>query len=243
MALQVNATTKYLSKTSGACIDHNAAYTVACWARVTNTGTSDRPILFQIEVADFSKIDRLVLDWFGGAIQEVVSLDSGGGTSVTGTTGTTVNTWYYFAGRRNSAASLDALQNSAIEATNTTDVTGRATATRMSIGATPAGSNGCAVLEIAYLKAWSAIRSDAEIAAQKLVIEPLITTNLFCDLRMQSGALGTDSSVNANHFTVNGTPSFVSDPPGVVSGAVGQPTALRYGLARTGARGFGRGIS
>ena len=71
---------------------------------------------------------------------------------------------------------------------------------------------------VAYLKIWDAALSQAEIEAERLVVQPARTANLHAAYLFQSGQLTTDSSGNGKTLSTTGTITYSADPP--VAGAI-----------------------
>lgn len=209
MAGGFDNTNKWLSRTTGTILDYNSPYTVALWFRYV-VSNDKRPSVFLAARGVFDNPDRLKPDWFNGVAQVEVN-----GTDAAGSTAMTNNTWFWLTYRRTGAAAVQLYVNNVLEATNTVDTTGRAAALQMAVSGYADGTEAANNFEVAYIKAWSASLTTTQMSDQQYLTTPITTTGLFGDWRLQTGALGTDSSSNGYDFTVNGALAYVSDPAGV----------------------------
>lgn len=213
MAIVFDASGEYLARTSGAVINHNAAYTLAGWVKVTVNNDTRHNVFYVDAGSTFANYDRIKLDWFGGAAGlQVVNGGSDSGQQF-GATGLTIDTYYHLAMVRESATSLKLYVNGNLEVTVTTSVAGRSTATRMSMGALAEGSEPSTGLVLAAWNAWSRALGSSEIAAQMAQAAPTDATSLWAEYLMLAGSgRGDDASANARHWTSNGTLTDTTNP-------------------------------
>lgn len=213
MATFFDATTEWFSRTSGAVTDHNAAYTVEGWIKVTVNNDTRHNVIYIDAGSTFANYDRIKLDWFNGAAGiQVVNGGTDSGQQY-GTTSLTIDTYFHLAAVRESVTSLKLYINGVLEVTIATDVTGRSAATRMSMAALAEGSEPSTGLVLAAWNAWSRALGAAEITAQMAQAAPTDTTSLWAEWLMLAGVGRVDdASGNARHWTQNGSPTDVTDP-------------------------------
>lgn len=227
MAVVLNASTKWFERTSP--LDHNAAYTVAGWVKVTVNDATVHNV-FVIDRGNFVDYDRLKLDWFNGAggLQVVNGgTDSG---SQYGTNALTINTYYHLAMVRESTTSLKLYRNGVLEKTVTTSVAARGTATRSSMGALADGSEPSSGLVIAAWNAWTRALDATELTAQMAQAAPTNSTSLWAEWLMLSGSTrGDDASGNARHWTSHGTLTDTTDPSITYPGGAATSGDIRQG--------------
>lgn len=212
MAIIFDATDEYLTRTSGV-IDHNAAYTVAGWVKVTVTNDTKHNVFYIDAGSVFANYDRIKLDWFNGAAGiQVVNGGADSGQQY-GATGLTLNTYFHLAMVRESATSLKLYVNGSLEVTITTSVASRSSATRMSMGALAEGSEPSTGLVLAAWNAWNRALTSAEISAQMAQAAPTDATSLYAEWLMLSGSGRIDDSGGTGHpWTANGTLTDTTDP-------------------------------
>lgn len=213
MAIVFDASGDYLNRTSGAVIDHNAAYTVAGWIKVTVNNDTKHNVFYIDAGSTFANYDRIKLDWFNGAAGlQVVNGGTDSGQQF-GSTSLTQNTYFHLAMVRESTTSLKLYVNGSLEVTVTTSVASRSSATRMSMGALAEGSEPSTGLVTAAWNAWSRALGSSEITAQMAQAAPTDATSLFAEWLMLAGSVRIDDSGGTSHpWSANGTLTDTTDP-------------------------------
>lgn len=151
----------------------------------------------------------------------MVGIESNGsfiGENMT-TTNLSTSTWYWLGARRTannarevSIGTLTTLLT--VEATNTTTVSGRTTASRLDLGAYYNNNdpfNG----RVKAFRLWSVARTLAELQACQFVLRPTFydSLNTWCPVFTGSGERGRDYSGNGYNLTEDGTLADEDDPP------------------------------
>lgn len=203
MAILFDGAGKYLSWTGGGSVfEPNNVGTVCFWAYpITDSGAAYSSMV----TWNYTELDqrqsttpdvwRVVVD----------------GTGTSGSNGFSYNTWYFCAMIRASKTDFKFYVDAVEEISVTTDVTAVSGQNRMQIGTFASGTQPFGG-RIANLIAWETALSENALAAQKRQLAPVQWGDIWCWLRMQSGALGVDSSGQGNTFTATGSPSYVADP-------------------------------
>lgn len=220
MSVRFNATdSNWLSRTTDV-LDCNSAYTVMGWVRLASDQNDYGNFFFLgANNTGAQDIDELLgIGSTGTTLIIWVGIGGGVGTEVSGST-LTVGTWYHVALVRTSATNINAYLNGSSDITNTRDITGRAAAGRMGIGANnysdsafPNEVDG----NVAAVKMWSTNLSEAEIQKEMWQFMPNRTLNLYSWTPFVDASTGTDFldySGNARPWTEVGSVTFEDNPP------------------------------
>lgn len=229
MAVRFDASTDRLLRTSG-LLDYNSAYTWMGWAYlVSNLGTTST--FWVLDDNSANNVDWLRTNTDGLTIQ-LRAVSGGSGNSVNGTTLST-GVWYHLALVREDASTLKAYLDGALDATNTTSVTGRTAATRQEHGGRSA-STSPSDSRVAAIKAWSAALTQAEIQQERWFVRPIRTANLhgFWPCFPGSAERLIDYSGNGRDWGTAGTLTD-EDPPPVGWGSDSPPVVYMLAAAST----------
>lgn len=208
MALQLNAATKWLQRTTD-LINYNSAYAIMGWVRWGALTTFDT--LWCLSDGTTNNRDILMLDTTSGN-RLAVRVNAGGAqTTVTGTTTLSTGVWYHVALVRESATSVRVYLNGVSEGQNTRDVSTRAAISDMRVNLDQAGANSSQI-DLAAMKAFTVSFSASEVVAERPFFRPMRIGSLYeywpmlSNNRQRGYARGRD-------WTINGTVSDVAPPP------------------------------
>lgn len=253
MAIRFDASGDYLSRTTNV-LDYNAAYTLMGWVRLTSGAGGTWCVVWEMGRGAWANLDGIAVD--DASPYEFMPYSDIGGSwwaDQSSPISPSNGTWYHLALVRESATSLKMYVDGVQRASITADITGRLAATEMTVGD---GTNRDSRMDgrVAYLKAWSAGLTAAEVQQEMQVILPRRTANLYGWWPTLPGATerARDYSGNGYSWTETGTLTD-EDPPGVswgagggwVSAAAAVAPSFRRTLAalgtRTGSRQVQRG--
>lgn len=239
MAARSDAATDRVSRTTAPSL---AAVTVCAWAKigVTHAGNLFHPIM-RVEASGGSAM----IFGFKGANGRTPSLYSG--SSTTGISGTEVAlSTYVFVAATMSAGAAQLFQGttpgSVSKVTGTVNTTGTPDTVTV-FSRSP--SDGSEWLEgtLAGVRMWTAVLSDAEIAAESLSLTAVRTSGLWASWPFAAAAL-TDASGNSRPLTAGSTalssdtdPALATDITG--SGALTAPAAVAGGAGTVVVSGTG----
>lgn len=133
------------------------------------------------------------------------------------------NAWYHITIQRAADGnSLHLFVNGVEDGSGFSDIAvGRSAASRMEMGAFESGNANPFQGNVAYIKAWSAALSSAEILAEKDSAAAVRTSNLYGEWKTPQGATRTaDTSGNGRDWTEGGTLTDSSDYPFSSGGTV-----------------------
>jgi len=230
MAVRFDAAADRLLRTTD-LLDYNAAYTWMAWVYLV----SDLNAVSTFWCANNDTANNR--DWvktdIDGTTLELIATIGGTGTAVPGTN-LSVATWYHIAVVRESATSLKAYLNGVLDITNTRDVTGRTAATRMEHGAFRSTNANPSDSRVDRIKAWSAALTLEEVQAERWLIRPQRTANLYGFWPTFPGATERmlDYSGNGRAWTEAGTLTD-EDPAPVDWGAQSPRIILPAAVAAT----------
>lgn len=198
--IRIDATTKYLTRTSSP-LNHNVPYTWCTWFETT-TSNDKKCNLMVLDRGTFTDMDRARPFWFEAPLDIEVS-----GNLTSGTINLTLGRKWFIAIVRRSTTLLEGYVDCVLDVSNTTDVSGRGTATRMSMGALPEGSEGTDNCILYPSIAWQAALTIDELRRQMQSITPVRRAHLFGFWPMLPGTgnRGRDLSGNGKHWTETGS--------------------------------------
>jgi hypothetical protein len=204
MGATFNGASDYLNDTTN-FLDMNAAYTMMGWFRYPSSPTGAPNVIFAITNTAGTQYDLLRHD--NNVLATIVS-----GTTTTGST-LSANTWYHVALVRSGTGNLDVYLdgNPTADISDTTSVSGRASANQESVGGILAtyDMNG----DLGGVKEWSTNLTAAEIAREMYSFRALKRTNLFRETLILPGDRTKDISGNGYDWTENGTITDAQNPP------------------------------
>lgn len=230
-----------LSRTSD-ILSYNSAFTVAFWAWRTDV-FQNYPNLFSIQYFDGGSNSNYDYVGFNSSTTTLI-IASNNSTSEINQTGSSlsVETWYHIALVRTAIdGNLLLYLDGSLDATLSSDMTGRPSAVRMEFAAFSTFDYSPFAGRIAYAKAWSGALSAPEIANECGVIRPVRTDSLYGFWPMLSGSpeRARDYSGNGRDWTQDGTLTDGEGPPvswGAPVWVVGQPdSGIAFSLAANGA--------
>lgn len=204
MAIQLNASSEYLTRTTG-LLNYNSPYTFMAYVRINTLSSSD--CVWVLSDATTSNRDILMLNATDGTTMALRVTNGGTATTQNDTTTLETGVWYHLALVR-SSTDLTLYMNGIPALINTRDITSRAAITQMRIGLDQSGSNA-ATIDVAYARAWASALTQAEIAVEKLSTTA-VKASAYGEWPLTADA--DDDSGNARHWTVSGTPAYVSSP-------------------------------
>lgn len=194
-------------------LSSNAAYTWMAWLSPSSLA-SYMTIWNQCD-GTFQHFEALELPNDSGGPLSATLLNNWNFARADSTTHPGTGTWYHVALVRESATALKLYVNGTLEATNTADVTGRAAPTQMEVG--QALSNNPWNGRVAAMKAWSAVLTQPQVAAEMAYAFPVVSGSVYGWWPLQVHTDVADKSGNGRNWTVSGTLSTEADPPGVTS--------------------------
>lgn len=206
MAILLNSSGQYLSRT--ASLPTLATFTIAAWVRLDDL-SDHRGVFVRGDVDAASDAIDVFYSNFGGELAFAIANDSGSDT-----TGTTpiANRWYHV-GYTQAAGVGKFYLNAVLDISASISVAG------ISADLLLVGKFGSVVnnARFAYLRVWDNVAlSASELAAEMVSATAVRTSGLYSDAPLASD--GDDVSGAARHWTVNGSPSYGTQP--VLSGIV-----------------------
>lgn len=215
MAVRFDASTDRLLRTSD-LLDYNGVYTWMAWIYLVSDLNASSTFWV---LSDNSANNRDYLFTTGtGTTLRLNVVIGGGATNVDGTD-ISAGVWYHLALVRESATAVKVYLNGVLDITNTRDITGRASATRMEHGAFSSSNTNRSDSRVAAIKAWSTNLSQVEILNEMRVIKPCKTTNLYGYWPTLNGSEERvrDYSGNGRDWTEGGTLTDEDSPPIVMN--------------------------
>lgn len=168
MAVRFNAAADRLLRTSD-LLNYNSTYSWSLWIYIVSTVNPGTVLSLNDNSTDNGDVLRLT----GTGLTLTLRVEVGAAqTSVDGSTLST-GQWYHIVVVRESVTSLNLYLNESLDITNTRNVTGRAAASRMEVGAETSGNSRRADMRVAYQKAWSNSFVLSEVANEGQAIRPL----------------------------------------------------------------------
>lgn len=214
------ATDRLLITTSP--IDYNAAYTWMAWIYVSTDNGGYNSIMALDTNSGTTTADEIGVNMTGSSNRWFMWIAAAAGSTVeeagTGTVAT--GTWYHMAVVRESLTLIKLYVNGTLTLSGTRDVTGRASATRMEMGAAESANNDVFSGRVCAIKAWSAALTLNQVNQEMNSIRPVEFVSLygFWPTWPGSGERAADYSGNGNNWTEGGTLTD-EDPPPVSWGA------------------------
>jgi hypothetical protein len=216
MSIRFDNAGDYLIRTSN-LINLDANYTVSMWIYLTaHPGDGNNGLLWSEDPQAGNSIDALEVAGAGATTTHLYfyGMDKDGNfTESWGTTNLQLNTWYHVGLIRSANNSRIAYLNGSAEVTYTTSQSGRNAPAEMVMGSYAGNAdpfNG----RIAYIKAWTAALTTAELAAERYSISAVKTANLYACWTTPTGATRVnDSSANGYNWTAGGTLTDEANPP------------------------------
>ncbi len=208
MAVRFDADADRLLRTTD-LLNYNAAYTIMGWIYILSSLTFET--IFGFNDNSASNEDTVYTRSSDTAFRFSVN---GGGFG--GSIAYALNTWYHVALVRSSATALTIYVNGVAEGTTaTTDVSARATVTRMESGGALSTNQDRLDGRVAAIKAWSTNLTVAEILQEMVAIHPIRTANLYGWWPAFPGTTERliDYSGNGRDWTAAGTLADEDPPP------------------------------
>lgn len=200
-----NASDRLLRTTD--LLNKNAAYTWMAWFYPTATTGTRTLFSLNDNGGNYDFIGMI-----NGLTLYVETQDVSGSLS----TLAAANAWYHITIQRAADAnSLHLFVNGVEDGSGFSDIAGgRSAASRMEMGGFESGNANPFQGNIAYIKAWGAVLSSAEILAEKDSAAAVRTSNLYGEWKTPLGATRTaDTSGNGRDWTAGGTLTDSSDYP------------------------------
>lgn len=213
MAIRGDATTDRLLRT-GTMLDYNSAYTWMGWIYLTSDLNAIGK-MFSLNTNGTTNNNEDLGTESDGTTLRVRANDGGTAVAVTGTN-LSVSTWYHVALVRESATSLKAYLNGALDITNTKNITGRTAVTRMEAFAVTTANSNRQDMRVQALKAWQQALTLAEIANEMKLVRPIRSSDVWGWWPCLPGTTERlkDYSGNGRDWTEGGTLTD-EDPPGI----------------------------
>lgn len=204
MATLFNAAGEYLDWAgSGAIFEPNDVGTICFWAYPITDGGASYASLVAWNNCELDQRQNTTPDVWRPVVNN---------TGIAGGSSYSYNTWYFVAAIRSTKTLWKFYVNAVADLTVTTDVTATGDQTVMQIGTYNSGDTQPFGGRIANVIAWTVALSEDQLAAQMRQLAPVQWGSIWCWLRMENGALGTDSSGQGNDFTAVGTPTYAAGP-------------------------------
>lgn len=207
MAVRTDAAAEGLVRTTG-LVNYNSPYTLMGWVYVISEGATAIPVFGVINTLG-SVQDGL----YSYGINNAWVVNSG---TVEGSSATVAAVgWQHVAMVRSSTTALTIYVNAANPATATDDVTARAAASFMSVGAWNTDTTYWASARYGAIKCWTAALTAAEIASEMRSIKPMRLADLWAYWPVLAGATERirDYSGNGRDWANNGTVTDEDGPP------------------------------
>jgi hypothetical protein len=211
MSVRFDVNTDRLLRTSD-LLDFNSAYTWMAWVYLSSDLNANS-VFWSLNDNTANNRDNVWTNTDGTTLASRVVV-GGVGTTVTGTNLSTA-TWYHVACVRESATSYKVYLNGALDSTNTRDISGRTTPTRMEHGCHLSANSSRYDGRVAAIKAWSTSLTLAEVLQERLIIRPARLANLYAywPVLPGSGERTRDYSGAGRGWTEGGTLTDEDGPP------------------------------
>lgn len=212
MAVRFDATGDWLTRSSGALLDYNAAYTMMGWFYVTTDLNTYSVCMALANGGTYTRYDLLSTDADGVTLR--VGDEVGGNTGTALSTGT----WYHLAMVRTSVTQLLGYLNGTLDITrNHASVAGATAVGLMEVGNTGGGAGNQFDGRVMAIKYWSRALTGDEVRAEMNALRPLDTTSIYgwWPVFPGSGERTRDYGGAGLNWTENGT--LTDEDPAPVS--------------------------
>ena len=205
LSLSLNGSSQYAEITSSP-LTHSADFSVMGWFRATGDASSSD--IYRTTYAGLDYADNVIFQVNAGS--QLKLRVTNGGAVVSGSVADTVELgrWYHWAMVQD-GNDVTLYLDGEIYDTVTQTASTRAAATQMGLGIDPGPNTQHFQGRFYGVKAWTRALSQAEVQTELPSIPAVSTASIYGEWQ----SADTDTSGNANHWTLVGSPSFSEDTP------------------------------